>query len=109
MSSVEAEKRDLLFRQFEEQDRASREEAIRAERVRNEYVRREKEAAEHSKRLEEKRIIEEKIAAGIGWYFYLNIIQPLYLVNRAAGSVNYQQNRYQFSRVLICAFHNFNM
>jgi hypothetical protein len=65
MSSVEAEKRDLLFRQFEEQDRSSREEAIRAERARNEYIRREKEAVEHSRRIEEARIEEEKVASGI--------------------------------------------
>ena len=65
MSSVEAEKRDLLFRQFEEQDRSSREEALRAERVRLEYIRREKEAADYARRIEETRIQEEKLAAGI--------------------------------------------
>ena len=65
MSSVEAEKRDLLFRQFEEQDRSSREEALRAEKVRLEYILREKEAADYARRIEEARIQEEKLAAGI--------------------------------------------
>lgn len=73
MGSVEAEKRDVLFRQFEEQDRSLREEALKAERMRLEYIRREKEAVERARRIEEKRIEDEKFAAGI--YIYVTFIK----------------------------------